>query len=122
MNIFVIEDDPTHLKLARSVLTAAGHTVSDAERAEQALSAIKRDKPDIILLDLHLPDIDGLELTRKLKADPETRPIPIVAVTSYYEQYKMKDALAAGCEAYVIKPIDTRELSQVISDVAGIPR
>ena len=114
----MVEDDPTHLKLAKLVLSAAGHNVSDAEAAEQALDTIKQEKPDVILLDLVLPDIDGLTLVRKLKADPETRAIPVVAVTAYLDRFKEKDALAAGCEAYLVKPIDTRKLSRLISDVA----
>jgi CheY-like chemotaxis protein len=92
--------------------------VSDAEAAEQALYAIKQQKPDLILLDLVLPGMDGLALVRKLKADPETFAIPVVAVTSHPERFAKKDALAAGCEAYLIKPIDTRKLPRLISDVA----
>jgi two-component system cell cycle response regulator len=107
-----------HLKLAKVVLSAAGHKVNAAEAAEVALSAIKQEKPDIILLDLALPDIDGLTLVRKLKADPEARAIPVVAVTAYLDRFKKKDALAAGCEAYLVKPIDTRKLPRLISDVA----
>lgn len=114
----MIEDDPTHLKLAILVLSAAGHKVSDADAAEQALDAIKQDKPEIILLDLALPGMDGLTLLRKLKADPETRAIPVVAITAYLDRFKEKDVLAAGCEAYLVKPIDTRRLPRVISDLA----
>jgi putative two-component system response regulator len=66
-----------HLKLAKLVLSAAGHNVSDAEAAEQALDMIMQEKPEVILLDLVLPDIDGLTLVRRLKADPETRAIPV---------------------------------------------
>jgi two-component system cell cycle response regulator len=118
MKIFVIEDDPTHLKLAKLVLSAAGHKVSDAEAAEQGFLLIKKEKPDVILLDLALPGMDGLVLVRMLKADPETRPIPVVAVTAYLDRFKEKDALAAGCEAYLVKPIDTRKLPRVISAIA----
>jgi CheY-like chemotaxis protein len=114
----VIEDDPAQLKLAKAVLSFAGHKVSDAEAAEQAFYMIKQEKPDVILLDLGLPGIDGLTLVRKLKADPETGAIPIVAVTAYDDRFKKEDALAAGCEAYVVKPIDTRELPRMISEVA----
>lgn len=121
MNIFVIEDDPTHLKLAKLVLKAAGYRVSDAEAAEQGFLAIKRDKPDVILLDLALPGMDGLTLVRMLKADPETRSIPIVAVTAYLDRFGEKDALAAGCDAYLVKPIDTRKLPQLIGKIAGDP-
>ena len=114
----MIEDDPTHLNLAKAVLSAAGHKVSDAEAAELAFDAIRQEKPDLILLDLVLPGIDGLTLVRELKADPETRAIPIVAVTAYLDRFKKKDALAAGCDEYVVKPIDTRKLPRLIREVA----
>ena len=113
MNILVIEDHPTQLKLAHHVLIAAGHNVSDAEAAEQAFAAIK--------VDLVLPGMDGLALVRKLKADPDTRGIHVVAVTSYPEQYPKAAALAAGCDAYLLKPINTRELSGQLTAVAGEP-
>jgi CheY-like chemotaxis protein len=117
IKILVIEDDPTHLKLARLVLTAAGHEVSEAEAAEQAFSAIKKEKPDAILLDLMLPGMDGLALVRKLKDDPETRDISVVAVTAFLDVFTRKDALAARCDAYLVKPIDTRNLPRVIGEV-----
>ena len=110
MNILVIEDNPSHLKLAHHVLSAAGYNVNDAAAAEQAIAAIKSDRPDLILLDLELPGMDGLELVKKLKADPETQHIHIVAVTSYPERYPKAEILAAGCEAYLTKPINTRTL------------
>jgi CheY-like chemotaxis protein len=118
MKILVIEDDPTHLKLAKLVLSAAGHQVSEAEAAEQAFSAIKQEKPDVILLDLMLPGMDGLALVRNLKDDPETRDISIVAVTAFLDVFTKKDALAAKCDAYLVKPIDTRNLPRVIGEVA----
>jgi CheY-like chemotaxis protein len=118
MKILVIEDNPTHSKLSRVVLSAAGHTVDAVEEAEQALSAIKRDKPDIILLDMALPGMDGLTLVGKLRADPETRTIPIVVVTSYPDRFTKNDVLAAGCESYVIKPIDTRTFAGLVSEIA----
>ena len=119
MKILVIEDHPTQLKLARVVLSAAGHQVSDAVAAEQAFTAIKADRPQIILLDLALPDMDGLTLARRLKADPATRDIHIVAVTAYPEEYSKAAALAAGCDGYLVKPIDTRELSDQLSAIQG---
>jgi CheY-like chemotaxis protein len=85
MKILIIEDHPAQLKLAHHVLSAAGHDVSGAEAPEVALATIKRDRPQLILLDLLLPDVDGLTLVRSLKADPETRDIHVVAVTSYPE-------------------------------------
>jgi CheY-like chemotaxis protein len=118
MKILVIEDHPAQLKLAHHVLSAAGHDVSDAGAAEQAFTAIKMDRPQLILLDLLLPDIDGLTLVRRLKADADTRDIHVVAVTSYPEAYPKVDALAAGCDAYFLKPINTRELPGQLNAVA----
>jgi len=110
LNILVIEDNPSHLKLAHHVLSAAGYNVNDAEAAEQAVATIKFDKPELILLDLELPGMDGLALVRILKADPETANIHIVAVTSYPERFPRTEVLAAGCVAYIFKPINTRTL------------
>jgi DNA-binding response OmpR family regulator len=118
MKILVIEDHPTHLKLAHHVLSASGNDVSEANRGDVAFEAIKRDRPELILLDLLLPGIDGLELVVKLKGDPETRDIPIVAVTSFPEKYSRKMALEAGCDSYIVKPINTRELSEQLHAVA----
>ena len=117
MNILVIEDNPSHLKLAHLVLGAAGHTVNDAEAAEQALAMIMLDKPHVILLDLELPGMGGLTLVRMLKADPATRDIHVVAVTSYPERYKKSEAMAAGCDTYLVKPINTRTLPHQVEQV-----
>ncbi len=118
MKILVIEDHPAQLKLAHHVLSAAGHDVSEAEAADQAFAAIKADRPQLILLDLALPGMDGLALVRKLKADSDTRDIHVVALTSYPEQYPKAGALTAGCDAYLLKPINTRELSGQLTAVA----
>ncbi len=110
IKVLVVEDQPTEMKLAVHVLAAAGHEVQRAAAAEEALEAIVASRPAIVLLDLSLPGMDGLTLARKLKADPETSGILIVAVTSYPERFTMDDALAAGCDAYLQKPISTRAL------------
>jgi two-component system cell cycle response regulator len=120
LKILVIEDTPSDLKLAQIVLSSAGHSVSCAEAAEQALQAVKQNKPQIILLDLLLPDIDGLAFARSLKADPETRDIHIVAVTSFPERYSKAEVLAAGCDAYLTKPINTRRLPGQLEDVINV--
>ena len=106
------------LKLADLVLSTAGHHISTVEAAEQAFAAIKEDRPQLIFLDLDLPGMDGLALVRQLKADPDTRDIHVVAVTCYLEQYPKAAALAAGCDAYLLKPINTRELSGQLTAVA----
>jgi two-component system cell cycle response regulator len=118
MKILVVEDHPAQLKLAHHVLSAAGHTVSDAEAAGEAFAVIKSDRPQLILVDLLLPGLDGLTLIRMLKADPETSGIHVVAVTSYPEEYPKAAAMAAGCDGYIVKPLDTRELSSQLTAVA----
>ena len=123
MSILVVEDNPSHLKLAHLVLSAAGYKVNGVTAAEQAIDSIKQEKPQVILLDLELPGIDGLTLVRKLKADAETRDVHVIVVTSYPDRYTKKDALAAGCDAYLVKPISTRALPKIVSEVvAGHPK
>jgi CheY-like chemotaxis protein len=118
MKILVIEDQPVQLKLAHQVLSSAGHNVSDAERAETAFASVVTNRPDLILLDLSLPLVSGFEIVSRLKADPETRDIPVVAVTSYPERYTPQNASAAGCDYYIQKPFNTRQLSDQLTSVA----
>jgi two-component system cell cycle response regulator len=117
MKILVVEDHPVDLKLAHHVLSAAGHSVNDAEAAEHAFASIRIDRPEMILLDMALPGMDGLTLVRLLKADPSTRDIHIVAVTSHPEEFPRDEALRAGCDAYLVKPISTRSLPRTLSDI-----
>ena len=82
----------------------------EAESGEQALEAVAKQRPDLILMDIQLPDIDGYEVTRRIKADPALRSIPIIAVTSYALSGEEQKARAAGCDAYVPKPYSPRQL------------
>ena len=118
MKVLVIEDNPTDLKLMGEVLKMSGHIVRERTSAEEAVDAIAADVPDVILLDLHLPGMDGLTLVRRLKANAATNPIPIVAVTAYTDRYRRDDIVAAGCEACITKPIDTRKLSEQLVQTA----
>ncbi|HEY6037933.1 MAG TPA: response regulator [Kofleriaceae bacterium] len=113
--LLIVDDNPTNLKLVSFLLKSHGHEVATASDAETALEAIAQHRPTVILMDLQLPGIDGLELTRRLKADPKTRSIPIIAVTAYAMKGDLEKALAAGCDDYVTKPIDTRSLPGVIA-------
>ncbi len=115
MNILLIEDDPTDLKLLCAVLQSGGHRVLGRISAEEALREIRRCLPEVILLDLKLPGMDGLALARSLKHNAITRHIPIIALTAAIEQFGREAALAAGCEAYIVKPVDTRRLSDQIT-------
>lgn len=119
MKILLVEDDPTDRKLLSAVLTTSGNRVLEQASAEDAFDAIKSDQPEVILLDLKLPGMDGLALARRLKSDPDTRHIPIVAITAAAERFPREDALAAGCDAYILKPVDTRALPGQIARAAG---
>lgn len=118
MKILVIDDNPVDVKLFSSVLSVAGHDVSGAEAADAALAAIKQDKPQVILVDLALPGMDGMTLVRNLKADPETRDIVVVVVTGHPSWWKKAEAMEAGCDAYLLKPVSVRKLPQHLSEIA----
>jgi len=113
--ILIVDDNPTNLKLVAYLMTANGYQVTTALDAEAALAAIRREAPRLILMDVQLPGMDGLELTRRLKADPATHDIIVVAVTAYAMKGDQDRALAAGCDDYVAKPIDTRTLPDAIA-------
>lgn len=117
MRVLVIEDEPTDLKLMALVLTLGGHSVCEKSSAEGAMETIAMESPDIILVDLRLPGIDGLTLVRQLKSDSSTYQIPIVAMTAFPHRYERGELLAAGCEAYIIKPINTRTLASQLMQV-----
>lgn len=113
--ILIVDDNPTNLKLVAYLMKSRGYEVSTAIDADAALADIRDKRPALILMDVQLPGIDGLELTRRLKADPETRDIIIVAVTAYAMKGDQDKAVAAGCDDYVTKPIDTRSLPDTIA-------
>jgi CheY-like chemotaxis protein len=117
MKVLVVEDQALELKLALHVLSAAGHEVAPAVAADEALAAIAANRPTIILLDLSLPGMDGLTLARKLKSDPSTSEILIVAITSYPEKFTEAEVLEAGCDAYLHKPVSTRTLPETLRAV-----
>lgn len=117
MNVLVIEDHPTDRKLLSVVLKMDGHVVHERASAVGAVDAILTATPDVVLLDLRLPGMDGLALIRQLKAHEETSKIPIVVVTAYPEYYPREELLSAGCDAYIVKPIDTRELPRKLEEV-----
>ena len=113
--VLIVDDNPTNLKLVAYLVKASGYEVETAGDAETAMSAIRARPPRIVLMDLQLPGVDGLELTRQLKADPATKDIAIIAVTAYAMKGDREKAFEAGCDDYVTKPIDTRALPEVIA-------
>lgn len=108
--ILVVDDNPLNMKLIRVLLTGEGYQVKTAADASEALAVLAEFHPRLILMDIQLPGIDGLELTRRLKADPSTRDITIVGLTAYAMKGDEERIRAAGCDGYIPKPIDTRTL------------
>jgi CheY-like chemotaxis protein len=112
--VLVVDDNLTNLKLIEYLLQSRGYEVATAFDAESALASVRAQQPSLVLMDLQLPGMDGLELTRRLKADPHTKHIAIVAVTAYAMKGDEQRALAAGCDGYIAKPIDTRALPLLV--------
>lgn len=112
--ILVIDDNPVNLKLASEVLLAEGYRVLRADDAEQALALLAQQVPDVVLTDIALPGMDGLALTRTLKADSRYRHLPVIALTASAMKGDEARVLAAGCDAYIAKPLDTRQLAASI--------
>jgi CheY-like chemotaxis protein len=117
--VLIVDDNPTNLKLVAYLVRSQGHDVDTAGDADTALAAIRAHKPAVILMDLQLPGVDGLELTRRIKNDAATRDIAIIAVTAYAMKGDRERALQAGCDDYVSKPIDTRALPATIARHVG---
>ena len=112
--ILIVDDNPVNMKLIRILLTGEGYNVRMAADAKEALEVLTEVHPSLILMDIQLPGIDGLELTRRLKAEPTTRDIAIVGLTAYAMKGDEERILAAGCDGYIAKPIDTRTLPDYI--------
>lgn len=108
--ILVVEDQEDNRRILRDLLTTAGYELIEAEDGEGGLSAAAAHRPDLILMDIQLPGLDGYEATRRLKADPVLCAIPIIVVTSYALSGDDERARAAGCDAYVTKPFSPRKL------------
>ena len=109
-HILVVEDQEDNRQIVRDLLTANDYEMTEAENGEEALAAVAKDRPDLILMDIQLPVMDGCEATRRIKADPSLSSIPIIAVTSYALSEDEEKARAAGCNDFVPKPFSPRHL------------
>lgn len=107
-SILVVEDNNANSELARDLLEVAGYTVIDAETGGEGIAMAREHRPDLILMDIGLPDMDGLEAVARLRQDDATSTIPIVATTSHAMKDDEKRILQGGCDGYIPKPIDTR--------------
>jgi two-component system, cell cycle response regulator DivK len=114
-SVLIVDDNPINMKLVRVLLTGEGYDVRTAGDAVEALAVLKQWHPSLILMDIQLPGIDGLELTRRLKSDPVTEQIIIIGLTAYAMKGDEERIIAAGCDGYIAKPINTRTLSRLIT-------
>src|SRR5881227_2860799 len=112
--VLIIEDNELNLKLLNDILEYHGYTVFTSRLGEPALELARLHRPDLILMDIQLPDISGMEATRRLKADEQTRTIPIIAVTAFAMSGDQTNILASGCDAYVSKPFNVAEFLRLV--------
>jgi two-component system, cell cycle response regulator DivK len=117
--ILVVEDTEDNRRILRDLLTAAGYDIIEAVDGATGVSMAADRQPDLILMDIQLPVIDGYQATRRIKADPATRHIPIVAVTSYALAGDEAKTRAAGCDGYVAKPFNPRDLLETVRGFLG---
>ena len=110
MKVVVVEDNPVDTRLLCAVVESAGHHVIACTCAVDALEEIIVAQPDVVLVDLNLPGIDGLELVRAMRAHAQANTVPVLAMTAYPHCYSSRQALEAGCSEWMIKPVDTRSL------------
>ena len=108
--ILVVEDQEDNRQIIRDMLSATDYEITEAENGEEAIAAVAKQKPDLILMDIQMPILDGYEATRRIKADPALRANPIIAITSYALSGDEQKAREAGCDDYVPKPYSPRQL------------
>jgi two-component system cell cycle response regulator DivK len=109
-HILVVEDQEDNRQILRDLLTSAGYAMTEAVNGQEALAEVAKHRPDLILMDIQLPIMDGYEATRHIRTNPDLKSVPIIAVTSYALAGDETKALAAGCDAYVTKPFSPRQL------------
>ena len=117
--ILIVEDTPDNRQIMRDLLTSAGYELIEAPDGAAGVVAAFEHRPDLILMDIQLPVIDGYEATRRIKANPEIAGIPVIAVTSYALSGDEAKALAAGCDGYVAKPFSPRQLLAKVREIVG---
>jgi CheY-like chemotaxis protein len=115
--ILIIEDNPMNMELTTDLLKVSGYVVTQAETAEQGIKMAQSQKPDLIIMDIGLPVMDGLSAVEILKKDEKTREIPILALTSYAMKGDREKIIEAGCEGYLAKPIDTRKFADEVKAI-----
>lgn len=117
MRILVVEDNLVNLELFRDLLEIAGHEVVEANTGYEAIVAVKKETPDVILMDIQLPDMDGCAATEKIRELETMDRIPVIALTAHAMAGDRENALSHGCDAYISKPINTRNFAAEIEDI-----
>ena len=115
--ILIVEDNPQNMRLVEMLLRAKGYTLLKATDGEKAINIATKERPDLIIMDIQLPKISGLEVTRRLRQLPAFSHIPIIALTAYAMKGDKEKFIKGGCDAYLSKPINTRELPKVVSEI-----
>ena len=118
-SILIVEDNQDNLDLLIDLFKPRGYYLIGATNGEDALDTIKKTPPDIILMDIQLPGMDGYKITKKIKGDSHTKHIPVIAVTGYAFNEDREKALRAGCDEYISKPIDTRKIVTMVEKFIG---
>ncbi len=118
--ILIVEDNVQNRLLMVDILKVHGFEIIEARDGQEGIQLARDQQPDLILLDMQMPVMDGLEAARRLKADPETRAIKILAITSFAMKGDRERILAAGCDEYMAKPIDTRQLPVVVRHLLNL--
>lgn len=118
--ILLVEDDPVSLKLMRDVLQTSGYETGEVSNGLDALACVELFAPDLVVMDIGLPGLDGIETTRRLKAAPTTRAIPVVAVTAYAMPGDEERMRAAGCDAHLVKPFRFTEFVEVVRSLLPV--
>jgi two-component system, cell cycle response regulator DivK len=117
--VLIVEDDPKNMKLAMMTLKPHGYELISAVDGEEAVKVALAEKPDIILMDMQLPKMNGMEATRKIRENPDFTKIPILALTAFAMKGDEEKYIEAGCTSYMSKPINTRELPAVVAKLLG---
>ena len=118
--ILVADDNPVSRELVREVLEAPGRSIVEAADGEEALEKIGKESPDLVLLDIQMPVLDGFGVIRRIRLDPRTAALPVLALTAFAMKGDRARALAAGFDAYITKPIDAAALRQQVEQLLGV--
>jgi two-component system cell cycle response regulator DivK len=120
--ILIVEDNPANMRLIRLVLREKGYKLLVATDGEEALVVAMEGKPDLIVMDIQLPKMDGLEVTRRLRLAPQFRQTPIIALTASVIERDREEIIAAGCDEYLSKPVNTRRFPQLVAEMLRLGR